>query len=227
MKTITIEGIENWIKSAFEEQTGLDPDRIQPETNLAELGFDSLDVVDLVMAAEDEFAISIDKAELPALKTLADAVAALAKKIGVDDMAKDQEKSAGVARGKVMAIGDDETGQPRIVIHATREELMAGPNLACRVVVVGAAEYALQQAELVSLLAFAGEILRRHRGDDPHDIGDVGGGAIQDAAVKFGLLESRTVTEACGAVCVCAEVGDFPRECYFYSPLANRAVPKP
>lgn len=80
------------------------------------------------------------------------------------------------------------------------------------------------EAELVSLLAFSGEILRRHRGDDPHDIGDVDGGTIQDAAVKFGLLESREVKEPCGVSCVCAEVGEFPRRCYFYSPLARKCM---
>lgn len=74
------------------------------------------------------------------------------------------------------------------------------------------------------LLRFAGEILARHRGDDPHDIGDVDGGTIQEMAVKHGLLEARRVTAPCGDCCVCAEEGDFPRECYFYSTLGEQAL---
>lgn len=75
-----------------------------------------------------------------------------------------------------------------------------------------------------ALLRFAGAILARHRGDDPHDIGDVDGGTIQELAVKHGLFESRRVAAPCGDCCVCAEVGDFPRDCYFHSTLGEQAV---
>lgn len=41
--------------------------------------------------------------------------------------------------GTVAAVGSDESGQPRILIHTTREALRDGPMLACRDVFVSTA----------------------------------------------------------------------------------------
>lgn len=43
---------------------------------------------------------------------------------------------------------------------------------------------------------------------------DADGADIQSCALKYGLLRSETKTEACGENCACADVGDFPLECY-------------
>lgn len=40
------------------------------------------------------------------------------------------------------------------------------------------------------------------------------GDDIQQAALRHGLLCEVTVTEPCGEVCACAEVGEFPAVCY-------------
>lgn len=36
------------------------------------------------------------------------------------------------ATGTVEAAGDDEAGQPRVLVHSTRDELAQGPSLACQ-----------------------------------------------------------------------------------------------
>lgn len=85
----------------------------------------------------------------------------------------------------------------------------------------------LEQAreENRKLLGFIGEIMDLHRGDGCEP-GGVDGGTIQDAAIKFGLLEERTVTGPCCACCACADVG-FPTTCYFPSELLKRAATHP
>lgn len=50
------------------------------ESNLKELGLDSLDVVDMLMDVEDKFGIEFDNDEMLALNTVADIIAAIEKK---------------------------------------------------------------------------------------------------------------------------------------------------
>lgn len=53
------------------EQLDADPDKITPQTRIAEdLNADSLDVVELVMAVEEEFDIQIPDEEIEGLKTV-------------------------------------------------------------------------------------------------------------------------------------------------------------
>jgi acyl carrier protein len=51
----------------------MDAALIKPESTFAELGFDSLDTVELIMALEESFGVSIEMNEN--LKTVADVVA--------------------------------------------------------------------------------------------------------------------------------------------------------
>ena len=44
--------------------------------------------------------------------------------------------------------------------------------------------------------------------------GDADGATIQELAEKHGLLKETEVAESCGENCVCAEVSDFPLNCY-------------
>ncbi len=51
------------------------PDQIKPESRLVEdLGADSLDIVELIMAFEDEFGVSLPDEEIAKLKTVGDII---------------------------------------------------------------------------------------------------------------------------------------------------------
>lgn len=53
----------------------VDPSKVTPATKFAEdLGLDSLDIVEVVMAIEDEFAIEIPDQEADKIASIADAV---------------------------------------------------------------------------------------------------------------------------------------------------------
>jgi acyl carrier protein len=59
-----------------------DPTAISADTNIIEdLGADSLDVVELVMAAEEYFGIKIEDEDITGLKTIGDAVSYLENKL--------------------------------------------------------------------------------------------------------------------------------------------------
>lgn len=63
--------IETRIKKLLAEQTLLPADSVQPGDELvAHLGLDSLDMVELTMALEQDFEINIDDDEFIALKTV-------------------------------------------------------------------------------------------------------------------------------------------------------------
>ena len=57
------------------KQLGIDPRKIKPEADFGkELGADSLDVVELVMAIEDEFEMEIDDKIASKIATVQDAL---------------------------------------------------------------------------------------------------------------------------------------------------------
>ncbi len=56
-------------------------DTIDPNTELRELGLDSLDLVELMMEIEKEFGFEFDNDEMTSFKTLADVVKAIEAKI--------------------------------------------------------------------------------------------------------------------------------------------------
>ncbi|MGI9591496.1 MAG: acyl carrier protein [Myxococcota bacterium] len=61
------------IRTLVSEQLGVDPGEIAPEANiLDDLGADSLDVVELVMAIEDEFDIEVPDEAAESIRTVAD-----------------------------------------------------------------------------------------------------------------------------------------------------------
>ncbi len=64
------------VKKIIVEQLGVDAEEVTPEASITEdLGADSLDQVELVMAFETEFSIDIPDEEAEKIKTVADAVA--------------------------------------------------------------------------------------------------------------------------------------------------------
>lgn len=61
------------IKAIIAENLACDAGSITEETNLIEdLGADSLDVVELCLAFEDEFGVHIEDEDLPNIRTVAD-----------------------------------------------------------------------------------------------------------------------------------------------------------
>ena len=69
------EQILETVKSILVEQLGIDAEEIKPDSNfIDDLSADSLDIVELVMAMEQEFGVSIPDEEAENIKTVGDAV---------------------------------------------------------------------------------------------------------------------------------------------------------
>jgi len=67
--------IEEKVKSIIMEQLGVDDDEVTPTASFTDdLGADSLDQVELVMALEEEFNLEISDEEAEKIKTVQDAV---------------------------------------------------------------------------------------------------------------------------------------------------------
>ncbi|HZH04792.1 MAG TPA: acyl carrier protein [Myxococcaceae bacterium] len=67
--------IELKVKSIIADQLGVGEDEIKPESSFIEdLGADSLDIVELVMAMEEEFEVEIPDEEAENIKTVGDAI---------------------------------------------------------------------------------------------------------------------------------------------------------
>ncbi|MEM1025670.1 MAG: acyl carrier protein [Myxococcota bacterium] len=66
--------IEDKVKAIIVEQLGISEDEVKPEASfIDDLGADSLDIVELVMAMEEEFEIEIPDEEAENIKTVGDA----------------------------------------------------------------------------------------------------------------------------------------------------------
>ncbi len=67
--------IEAKVKSIIADQLGVGDDEIKPESSFIEdLGADSLDIVELVMAMEEEFEVEIPDEEAENIKSVGDAI---------------------------------------------------------------------------------------------------------------------------------------------------------
>ena len=65
------------------EQLGVKPERVIPDADFVEdLGADSLDTVELVMAFEEEFGFEISDEDAERMKKVKDIIAYLEKRIG-------------------------------------------------------------------------------------------------------------------------------------------------
>lgn len=60
------------LRRILSEQLGIDPKEITPETTIADLGVDSLDLVEALMNIEEEFDIEIDTDEAENFKSIGD-----------------------------------------------------------------------------------------------------------------------------------------------------------
>ena len=72
---MTAANVEQKVKSIIAEQLGVSEDEIKTTSSFIEdLGADSLDIVELVMAMEEEFEVEIPDEEAENIKTVQDAV---------------------------------------------------------------------------------------------------------------------------------------------------------
>jgi acyl carrier protein len=72
------------VKSIVAEKLGIEEDKIKPESAFADdLDADSLDIVDLIMALEEEFNIEIPDEEAEKIATVGDAVDYIEEKSSV------------------------------------------------------------------------------------------------------------------------------------------------
>ena len=74
--------VEDRIKEIIVDQLGVSGDEIVPEASfIDDLGADSLDIVELVMAMEETFDIEIPDEDAEKIQTIGDAVAYLKEKL--------------------------------------------------------------------------------------------------------------------------------------------------
>ena len=75
--------IDQKVKDIIINELGVDAEKVTPEASFVEdLGADSLDTVELVMAFEEEFGMEIPDEEAEKLRTVGDAMNYLHEKIG-------------------------------------------------------------------------------------------------------------------------------------------------
>jgi acyl carrier protein len=75
--------IEERVIKIICEQLDVDPKDVTPESSFVDdLGADSLDQVELIMAMEEEFGISISDEEAQKITTVKDAIAYVKKALG-------------------------------------------------------------------------------------------------------------------------------------------------
>ncbi len=74
--------IEQKVVDIIVEQLGVKPERVTPEADFVEdLGADSLDTVELVMAFEEEFGFEISDEDAEKMKKVKDIIAYVEKRI--------------------------------------------------------------------------------------------------------------------------------------------------
>ena len=71
------------VKSIISEQLGVEPEEVTPGASfIDDLGADSLDTVELVMALEEEFGIEIPDEDAEKMSTVGDAIKYIEEKAG-------------------------------------------------------------------------------------------------------------------------------------------------
>jgi len=77
------ENVESKVKEIIVNELGVEPEKVTPEASFVEdLGADSLDTVELVMAFEEEFGMEIPDEEAEQLQTVGDAIRYISEKAG-------------------------------------------------------------------------------------------------------------------------------------------------
>ncbi len=75
--------IEEKVKDIIVEQLGVNPEQVTPTASFIEdLGADSLDIVELVMAFEEEFSVEVPDEDAEKLQTVGDVMKYIEEKSG-------------------------------------------------------------------------------------------------------------------------------------------------
>ncbi len=75
------ENVTDKVKEIIVNELGVEPEKVTPQASFVEdLGADSLDTVELVMAFEEEFSIEIPDEDAEKLQTVGDAINYLKEK---------------------------------------------------------------------------------------------------------------------------------------------------
>ena len=75
--------VESKIKTIIAEQLGVKPEEVTPNASFVDdLGADSLDTVELIMALEEEFNVEIPDEDAEKMKTVGDAIKNIEEKAG-------------------------------------------------------------------------------------------------------------------------------------------------
>jgi acyl carrier protein len=74
--------VEEKVKNIIVEQLGVEPEQVKPEAQFVnDLGADSLDTVELIMALEEEFDIEIPDEQAEKIKTVGEALEHILNKV--------------------------------------------------------------------------------------------------------------------------------------------------
>ncbi|NLA05030.1 MAG: acyl carrier protein [Firmicutes bacterium] len=73
--------IEEKVKAIVSEQLEVEADKLTTETTFEEIDADSLDIVELVMALEEEFDLEISDHEIEEIKTLGNIITFIESKV--------------------------------------------------------------------------------------------------------------------------------------------------
>lgn len=72
---MSVENVQERVKNIIVEQLGVEAEQVKPEAQFVnDLGADSLDTVELIMALEEEFDIEIPDEKAEKIKTVGEAV---------------------------------------------------------------------------------------------------------------------------------------------------------
>ena len=72
---MSVENVQARVKNIIVEQLGVEADQVKPEAQFVnDLGADSLDTVELIMALEEEFDIEIPDEKAEKIKTVGEAI---------------------------------------------------------------------------------------------------------------------------------------------------------
>ncbi len=75
--------LEDKVKEIIADQLGVESEKVVPEAKfIDDLGADSLDVVELIMAFEEEFGIEIPDEDAEKIQTVGDVINYLKEKVG-------------------------------------------------------------------------------------------------------------------------------------------------
>ena len=84
--------VEQRVKEIIVEQLGVDPEQVTTEASFVEdLGADSLDTVELVMALEEEFHLEIPDEDAEKIATVGDAIEYIERKRSENPETADEE----------------------------------------------------------------------------------------------------------------------------------------